>query len=415
MHTLPPINSPLLGGYEFGQQGPAPALSSSSSLVRGKRPLKSYATLALGLCFGSLLVWTLTAPETVARIQDNVTIHLSSSSSRKSYGKQSSVEKQCNPFNEPGQLEVKQGDPDANVWKPWNPSCNASSLLTNLRNREDLPWLHNKTVAIFGDSIDRDHIEYFCEMSRGNMEWIWEGSRYDPAYTYSPGDPKSYSAADNGQSTGGGDQSRPRICYLEEYDFAVVFAFHYGLSDGGEGERNLAHFYPPFRFQDRLKNILVPILKSAKRYPPTLVELGTGTWDLQHWTFEDREADVDRMSFVSSSRAEWYRERFATALATVEEVFAQENQEERVSLMFREMQFTKMVDSVPPPRVQGLKNLQSHIMKEKIDNGSWSIDPLARLILGQEHYYRDSIHPIQLPAGKIWADIMLHQVMMLSR
>lgn len=23
-----------------------------------------------------------------------------------------------------------------------------------------MPWLHNKTVAIFGDSIDRDHIEY---------------------------------------------------------------------------------------------------------------------------------------------------------------------------------------------------------------------------------------------------------------
>lgn len=182
---------------------------------------------------------------------------------------------------------------------------------------------------------------------------------------------------------------------------AFPVAFHYGLSDGGEGERNLAHFYPPFRFQDRLKNILVPILKSAKRYPPTLVELGTGTWDLQHWTFEDREADVDRMSFVSSSRAEWYRERFATALATVEEVFAQENQEERVSLMFREMQFTKMVDSVPPPRVQGLKNLQSHIMKEKIDNGSWSIDPLARLILGQEHYYRGEIIMSQVNLRKV--------------
>lgn len=59
-------------------------------------------------------------------------------------------------------------------------------------------------------------------MSRGNMEWIWEQSRYDPPYTFSPGDPKHYSAADNGQSAGGGDQSRPRVCYLEDYDFAVV-------------------------------------------------------------------------------------------------------------------------------------------------------------------------------------------------
>lgn len=108
--------------------------------------------------------------------------------------------------------------------------------------------------------------------------------------------------------------------------------------------------------------------------------------------------------------------------------------------MFREMQHTKMVDSVPPPRVQGLKNLQSLIIKNRLEEDDrWSLDPLARLLLGQEHYYRgelpfsqtasysgladsqpflnipvDSIHPVQLPAGKIWADIMLHKLMQLS-
>lgn len=88
-------------------------------------------------------------------------LSISKKASSSSYGGHPSVKKeQCDPFNEPGQLEVKQGDPDANVWRPWDPSCNASALLTDLRNREPMPWLHNKTVAIFGDSIDRDHIEY---------------------------------------------------------------------------------------------------------------------------------------------------------------------------------------------------------------------------------------------------------------
>lgn len=68
MHTLPPINSPLLGGLSDRE-----VLAGSSKLGGGKRPAKSYVALALGLCFGSLLVWTLTAPETVHRIQNNVT------------------------------------------------------------------------------------------------------------------------------------------------------------------------------------------------------------------------------------------------------------------------------------------------------------------------------------------------------
>lgn len=248
------------------------------------------------------------------------------------------------------------------------------------------------------------------------MEWVWEDSRYSPPYTFSPGDPNPYSAADNGQNEGGGDQSRPRICYLEDYDFAVVckpripasfiiavwrefntdclmftVAFHFGLSDGADGERNLPHFYPPFLFQDRLSNILVPILKSALRYPPTLVELGTGTWDLQHWTFEDRELDVDRMSPISDSRADWYSHRFKQALQSVEEAFPinQDSEETPPALVFREMQHTKMVDSVPPPRVHGLKNLQSHLLQDKLgEHGRWQIDPLGRLLLGQEHYYR---------------------------
>lgn len=126
---------------------------------------------------------------------------------------------------------------------------------------------------------------------------------------------------------------------------------------------------------------------------------------------------------------------------SLEKAFPRVEGRAETKLMFREMQHTKMVDSVPPPRVQGLKNLQSLIMKDRLEEDNrWSLDPLARLLLGQEHYYRgespfsqtasysesadnqpldslyyvDSIHPIQLPAGKIWADIMLHKLMQLS-
>jgi hypothetical protein len=71
------------------------------------------------------------------------------------------------------------------------------------------------------------------------MEWIWEGSRYDPPYTYSSSDPKHYNASSNGQNDGGADQSRPRICLLEEYDFALVCAYYFSLSAiSSSGEAN---------------------------------------------------------------------------------------------------------------------------------------------------------------------------------
>lgn len=54
------------------------------------------------------------------------------------------------------------------------------------------------------------------------MEWIWEDTRYSPVYTYSDDDPRDYDPEANGHASGGASQSRPRICTIEKYDFAVV-------------------------------------------------------------------------------------------------------------------------------------------------------------------------------------------------
>lgn len=43
-----------------------------NSAKLGRRPAKNYVALLLGGCFGILLVWTLTAPDAVSRIEDHV-------------------------------------------------------------------------------------------------------------------------------------------------------------------------------------------------------------------------------------------------------------------------------------------------------------------------------------------------------
>lgn len=148
----------------------------------------------------------------------------------------------------------------------------------------------------------------------------------------------------------------------------------------------MPHFYPPFEFSDRMHNILIPILKSMNRYPPSLVEFSSGSWDLQHWTLEDRVTDADRLHFLTSERTDWYREKFVEALREVEEAFPDEK---KTALLLRELQHTKLVDTVPPPRVHALQNLQALLLQwEKEARVRWQLDPLGRILLGQEHNFR---------------------------
>lgn len=103
------------------------------------------------------------------------------------------------------------------------------------------------------------------------------------------------------------------------------------------------------------------------------------------------------MSSLSPERGEWYSQRFEEALKHVESTFSADVVEEDIpqpAFMFREMQHTKTVDSVPPPRVHGLKSLQSLILKDRLEKEDWHVDPLGRILLGQEHYYRGGCNRI---------------------
>lgn len=75
------------------------------------------------------------------------------------------------PFDQPGQIQVTLGDPDNTFWQPWDPKVQPSKLLTDLRRdlrsnasetetEGEWEWLRGRTVAVLGDSIDRDHVEY---------------------------------------------------------------------------------------------------------------------------------------------------------------------------------------------------------------------------------------------------------------
>lgn len=302
----------------------------------------------------------------------------------------------CNPFAEEGYLDFNETDPLRSLWRPYTsvfeegpptfPSRKActepSSLFATLRDDLDrtifnsrrsstlrkhganfphtasgsslsdfasdpsslaLPWLHNRTVVMLGDSIDRFHLRDFCDLISSSLQLT------KPLHGVSPGGPdpspsvpgtpsKSWHVAPDdpvspalnltrgSRSTGGGDAgtpehgwpeteedrrlwkewwttrwetgeeallTRPWVCEVKEYGFMMVSVFTFGL-EPDRGGRDFAHYpwyYPPSSAGARLQYILVPLLQSlATRFNrpqtvyPDLVEVASGLWDLRQFT-----------------------------------------------------------------------------------------------------------------------------------
>lgn len=128
------------------------------------------------------------------------------------------------PFLQPGILTSNAWDRSQNFWKPFNRECPPyRQYLQDVIDRDPLPFLHNKTLLMIGDSVDRNNLRFFCELvgswdtrvtTMANLSEVFVG---DTALHPWNTDPK--------------DLTRPRICRVEEYDFEIINFFHYGLQD----------------------------------------------------------------------------------------------------------------------------------------------------------------------------------------
>lgn len=115
---------------------------------------------------------------------------------------------------------------------------------SNWLQKRPLPWLERKTVVLVGDDVERAHARDFCRLAGGQYAVI------DPAHPLSPRpfrngiDEKWLSTEANALN-----DTRPTVCYLPGWDFALVTIFHYGLAHRVEFEHEVLladpHYYPP--------------------------------------------------------------------------------------------------------------------------------------------------------------------------
>lgn len=139
-----------------------------------------------------------------------------------------------NPYALSGRMLTNLQDVDGNMWVPHDMTCVAPSLFASLRKtvrtedpQADLPltWLHGKTVLLFGDHVERQHLVDFCVFAQGKFTSIGPKNPISPPPFENGFDEKLVKGVNTFEG------SRPATCYIKEYDFMLVSVFHYGMGN----------------------------------------------------------------------------------------------------------------------------------------------------------------------------------------
>ncbi|GAA96459.1 uncharacterized protein L969DRAFT_87452 [Mixia osmundae IAM 14324] len=337
----------------------------------------------------------------------------------------------CNPYAEYGVVHISADTPAQNYYAPINEtSCPRSRLLDEAVAASDLavttgqssvsgstlPWLHDRTVALFGDSHERFHLIDFCRFfgRMGKVELIVPSHPLSPpAYTSSnepPNENEDLSA------------SRPYVCHVQSFNLTLVNLHMFGVAsfqefkdqDVGSFFRD-RHYYPPMVTEDKLNEVFLPLLANIGR-PIDLIEFSTGYWDLLHKSRLEDTLDATRRTHAENlplSYIDWYDSGLRRLLLAVAQAFPDRS----VPILFRHLHQVQQRHDTPTNRVAafgavGKKVVHDlntndtipHVLKGRLRDDNW-----GPLLLGQEDHIADTMH-YRGYANYIWADIILFEL-----
>ncbi|SGY20566.1 BQ5605_C016g08095 [Microbotryum silenes-dioicae] len=361
----------------------------------------------------------------------------------------------CEPYSAFGALYTDTHDPDANRWVPFDEKCQAPNFLSKLRNDQttaDFSWLRNRTALIIGDQISREHVENFCILMGKESEVIRDDHKYNPgnaifrmpAKAQHLGERPSRIAARSSKSAGRSlrDTSRPRMCYIPQYDFMLVSIFNFGLDQEDFWRDSEAPQYvAPGMFEHRLADVVEPVVRAlradGRASAPDFVEVTSGVWDLARWAQQDITAQQDTAGPLAKDRVTWYRFRVGQALEKVRKMFPDAKAKTWRTLHYpldaqaeREYFFEKIAPrqrnstALPEPpffshaRINQLDEaVRSLLLPTEIGDLSleaphpdFRLNEWGTMLKGHEAHQLDRIHGDPLPGGYLWADVMLYEL-----
>ncbi|SCV72175.1 BQ2448_4869 [Microbotryum intermedium] len=328
-------------------------------------------------------------------------------------------------------------------------------------NRRWLPWLVDRTVLIHGDSIDRFHLKDFCELVKGELTLI------DPKHPASPPPHRSSTSLPPEVSeeernrrkekeafwvkrpTEGHVLTNPWVCDVKEYNFTLINVFTWGLEEAEEFFETERWYHPPATWTDRLEAITLPLLDNLARHfnrpqinYPDLIELNSGYWDLRKYTEEDfvaagwktrpypEDSPIPYQNLQLEREVVWEREarkaiKFAARAFKGQDGTAANGP----TILWRTLHHPPRHNDAPYNRVFALDNLARKVVVDlehdikspmDVDHGfddvdlnlgmRLRLDESGRLMLGQEQFFRDLLHPLAIPGSYLWGNIILYEL-----
>ncbi|KAK4058595.1 hypothetical protein OIO90_000039 [Microbotryomycetes sp. JL221] len=234
------------------------------------------------------------------------------------------VRKLCDPYSKFGILHVNLTYPAENKWQPINAprSCEPTDFVSllydanvNGHHTVETDFMRNRTIVLFGDSVDRDHNHHLCNFIGGVYDGVSTKHPLSPPYPKGEELPaEDYKNAWTGERAWPDfDQSRPYICHVYKLNMRIVNVFHYGFAAKNHWIEHHPHFYPPARAEDRFDKIVKPILDGlSEAYGldrrPDLVSVTSTFWGImRHSVAEDkaREKMIEEGASEEEADAKW--------------------------------------------------------------------------------------------------------------
>ncbi|EJU05930.1 hypothetical protein DACRYDRAFT_112758 [Dacryopinax primogenitus] len=320
-----------------------------------------------------------------------------------------------------------------------------------------LPFLQNRTVLLVGDSVTRNTVQQFCKLLGKESVQIHRGHKWD-LFDQIPQEwiPAEWAEREKWEDwrRDNESKSRPRLCYIPEWDFAVVTIFQWGM-DETDYWRTKDQYNPPGSVEQRMHAIAQPLLERlalpesegglaphARSPRPDLIELSSTLWDLAKWARDDLDAHEMTITDLSADRLEWWRQRVAAFVREAKSIWpnvplvwrsshwpSDENAKidwfmgwswnnPEVHRPFfhhnRLLQLDHAARSLFLPQSWHLGNHKAYNEWTK-NAGKLGVDGVSysnwgNLLLGQHAHQQDQLHPGPLPAAYLWGDMILYQL-----
>jgi hypothetical protein len=280
----------------------------------------------------------------------------------------------CEPYQLRGTLQADPIVASNNKWQPFDASCQPTDWMslvkTSVANKTVVPaalsWIQDKTIVLFGSSIDRFLVRDVCEHLGIRHTTI---SPAHPAYPPVPDRFRLYDPPPIGHNQDN-VAGVPTMCFVPHLNFSIISVYHYGLESKDEQVISMLmekkQYHPPAYVHDRFDYIVLPLLQRLDRRLD-LLQFASFLWDVQYLHRRDKRATSLYPDSVNPTDVAIYGTRLEQAFQRIAARL-----DASVPILWRTPHAIKASsDAFLPPRVAVALSTMAESVVDKLTGTMW--------------------------------------------